>query len=65
MKVFALFGVIEFIDGDAYVRTTESAAFMPEDDIPKFAREIDCDYIVPHYFDGRIIFNKLQKESWT
>ena len=64
MKVFVIFGVIEFIDGDAYVRTTEHSGFYTEDRVDAEARNLDMDYIVPHHFDGRIIFNKLQKESW-
>jgi vancomycin permeability regulator SanA len=64
MKVFVIFGLIEFIDGDAYVRTTDYAGFYFEDSIERTAKELDMDYITPHYFAGRIIFNKLQKESW-
>ena len=64
MKVFVIFGLIEFIDGDAYVRVTEHSGFYTEDSIERTAKQMDMDYIVPHHFDGRIIFNKLQKESW-
>lgn len=64
MKVFVIFGSIEFIDGDAYVRTTEHSGMYWDDKVEESARLLDMDYIVPHYFDGRIIFNKLQKESW-
>lgn len=65
MKVFAIFGVIEFVHGDAYVRKTEHSGFYNEDRVEESARLLDMDYIVPHHFDGRIIFNKLQKESWA
>jgi hypothetical protein len=64
MKVFVIFGLIEFIDGDAYIRTTEHSGFYSEDNIERNAREMDMDYITPHYFSGRIIFNKFQKETW-
>jgi hypothetical protein len=63
MKVFVIFGLIEFIDGDAYVRTTEHSGFYSEDNIERNAREMDMDYIMPHYFDGCIIFNKLHKDT--
>lgn len=65
MKRFVIFGLIEFIDGDAYIRTTEHAGFYSEESIERTAKELDMDYIEPHHFDGRIIFNKLQKESWA
>ena len=63
MRVFAIFGDIEFIDGDAYVRNTQSCAFMPEDEIVDFAEMNDWDYLMPHYFNGRITFMQYHKES--
>lgn len=65
MKVFVIFGVIEFIDRDAYVRKVEHAGFYDEDSFVQNARELDMDYLAPHYFEGRVIFNKFQQESWT
>ena len=64
MKVFVIFGLIEFIDGDAYIRKTEHSGFYSEENIERTAREMDMDYITPHYFSGRTIFNKFQKETW-
>ena len=63
MKVFVIFGLIEFIGGDAYVRTTEHSGFYSEDRAIDEARNLDMDYIMPHYFDGRVIFNKLHEEK--
>ena len=31
MRVFAIFGNIEFVDGNAYVHDVKSSAFMEED----------------------------------
>lgn len=63
MKVFAIFGTIEFIDGDAYVRTTEHSGMYWEDKVEESARLLDMDYIIPHYFNGRITFMQYHKEK--
>jgi hypothetical protein len=64
MKVFAIFGTIEFIDDEtAYVRESKHAAFMDEEQVEQYALNTDCDYIMPHYYAGRIIFTKFHKEN--
>lgn len=65
MKTFVIFGDIEFIDRDAYIRRIGHSGFYNEDDIERNAKEMDMDYVQPNYFEGRIIFNKFQKESWS
>ena len=63
MKVFVIFGLIEFIDGDAYIRKTEHSGFYSEEKIERTAREMDMDYITPHYYNGRITFMQYHKET--
>jgi hypothetical protein len=63
MKVFVIFGSIEFTGGVAYVWETKSASFMDVDDVEEAARKLDCDCLIPHYFDGKTIFGKLHKET--
>jgi hypothetical protein len=66
MKVFVIFGDIEFFENDtAYIRKTEHSGFYSEDKVADEARNLDMDYITPHHFAGRIIFTKYQKELWT
>jgi hypothetical protein len=66
MKVFVIFGLIEYPDNEtAYIRKTEHSGFYSEDRVADEARNLDMDYIIPHYFAGRIIFTKYQKELWT
>ena len=62
MKVFAIFGTIEFVDGNAYVHDVKMADFMEEDEIERGANKYGLDYLMPHYYDGQIIFNKYHKE---
>jgi hypothetical protein len=65
MKVFVIFGNIDFVDGDAHVHTTEHAGFYDEVNIHRNAKDMDMNYLVPHHFAGRIIFTKYQKEIWS
>ena len=64
MKVFVLVGDIEFIDGTAYVRRVEYGAHISEGDLSVLDR-LGRDYILPHYFKGRIVFNQFHKEDWN
>ena len=62
MRVFAIFGNIEFVDGNAFVHDVKSSAFMEENAIEFEADKRGWDYILPHYYDGQIIFSKYHKE---
>lgn len=66
MRVFVIFGTIEFLHDDentALVHGTHSCAFMDEDKIEDYATEYDLDYITPHYYNGRITFMQYHKET--
>ena len=67
MRVFVIFGDIEFTDARgkvALVHRVNHADFVEEQAIEQVARLYDnCDYIEPHYFDGEIIFAKYHKEK--
>ena len=66
MKVFVIFGDIEFLDdyeSTALIRKTHSCAFMPEYAIEEHAFRHGWDYIMPHYHMGRITFMQFHKES--
>lgn len=66
MKVFAIFGIIEFLDdyeSTALVRVTNHCAFMEEDEVEDFALKHGWDYLTPHYHLGRITFMQYHKET--
>jgi len=63
MKIFVIFGCIEFTDGIAYVYETQHAEFIEEDDAEKRADELKCDWLAPHYYGGETIFHKFHKET--
>lgn len=66
MRVFAIFGDIEIIDARgkvALVSNTHSCAFTDEETIKDYAKQQGVDFILPHYFDGQIIFAKYHKET--
>ena len=66
MKVFVIFGDIEFLDdyeNTALVRKTHSCAFMPEAEVEDHAIKQGWDYLTPHYFNGRITFMQYHKET--
>ena len=63
MKVFVIFGTIEFIDDTAYIHHVEDSGFMDERDIESIALAHDADYVIPHYYDGSIVFTKFHKEQ--
>jgi hypothetical protein len=66
MRVFVIFGTIEFLDDDehtALVHSVDHATHMFEGQIENYARSIDKDYLMPHYYNGRITFVQFHKES--
>lgn len=63
MKVFVLVGDIEFIDGTAYVRRVEYGAHISDEDLSVLDR-LGRDYILPHYYKGRIVFDQYHNEDW-
>ena len=65
MKRFVIFGDIEFLDRyDALVHKVISAEFIADADIEARAMALDnCDFLVPHYFDGVVTFVKYQEEK--
>ena len=66
MRVFVIFGDIEFLDdyeNTALVRKTHSCAFIEEESIEDYAVQHGFDYLTPHYFNGRITFMQYHKES--
>ena len=66
MRVFAIFGTMEFLDDDehtALVHSVDSSAFMQEDDVEGFAKQLGMDYLMPHYYNGRITFMQYHKDT--
>ena len=65
MKRFVIFGDIEFHNPhEALVHNIKSAEFIDDADIESRATALDnCDFIVPHYFDGVVTFMKYQEEK--
>jgi len=63
MRKFVLVGDIEFIDGAAYVRRVEYGAHISDENVSVLDR-LGRDYIFPHYYEGRIVFNQHPKEDW-
>ena len=66
MKVFVILGYIEFLRDDehtALVRSVENATFMDEDKVEDYAVKEGLDYLMPHYYNGRITFMQYHKEQ--
>ena len=63
MKTFVIFGDIEFIDEVALVHRVEHAGFYDDAELAETADKQSNDYVVPHYFDGQIVFVKYHKET--
>ena len=65
MKRFVIFGDIEFLDAhEALVHTIKSAEHVADADIEARAMALDnCDFLVPHYYDGVVTFVKYQEEK--
>jgi hypothetical protein len=63
MKKFVLVGDIEFIDGTAYVRRVAYGAYASEEEL-RVLDSIGCyDYVMPHYYKGRIVFDQHRDEE--
>lgn len=62
MKRFVIFGMIEYIDNAALVHAVLSAHHMDDADIEPRAAELECDFIAPHYYDGKIMFIQYHEE---
>jgi hypothetical protein len=65
MKRFVIFGDIEFLDNHhALIHNIKSAEFIADADIEHRATELDnCDFIVPHYYDGVVTFMQYHEEK--
>jgi len=65
MKRFVIFGDIEFFaTHEALVHNIKSAEFIADADIEPRAMALDnCDFLVPHYYDGVVTFVKYQEEK--
>jgi hypothetical protein len=67
MKVFAIFGTIEFLDDDentALIHNVQHADMVDEQAIEQIAKLYDnCDYITPHHYNGRITFMQYHTEK--
>ncbi len=67
MKVFVIFGDIDFLDDYEYtalIRKTHSSGwFMGEEAAEDHAVKQGWDYIMPHYHMGRITFMQYHKET--
>ena len=60
---FVLVGDIEFIDGTAYVRKLKHALEV-SDTALNVLDELGADYLLPHYYKGRIVFDQFHDEDW-
>ena len=63
MKVFVLVGDIVFTDDTAYVRKVAYGAHISNRDL-SVLDSLGYDYILPHYYEGRIVFDQFHKEDW-
>ena len=60
---FMLVGDIEFIDGSAYVRRIAYGEHISDGQLGVLDN-FGYDYILPHYYEGRIVFDQYHKEDW-
>ena len=58
-----LVGHIEFIDGTAYVRKVLYGAHFIDKEL-HVLDNLGHDYILPHYYKGRIVFDQFHDEDW-
>jgi hypothetical protein len=63
MMKFVLLGDIEFIDGTAYVRKLKHALEVSDWTL-NVLDEMGVEYLLPHYYEGRIVFDQYHKEDW-
>ena len=61
--VFVLVGDIVFTDDTAYVRKIAYGAHISNRDL-SVLDSLGYDYILPHYYEGRIVFDQHPKEDW-
>lgn len=65
MKRFVIFGDIEFpTSHEALVHNIKSAEYIEDADIEPRAMALDnCDFLVPHYYDGVVTFMQYHEEK--
>ena len=64
MKRFVIFGHIEHIGHTALIHAVFSAEHIADADIEAKAAELGgCDFIAPHYHDGKIMFMQYHEEK--
>jgi len=63
MNLFVLVGDIVFTDDTAYVRKIAYGAHISSRDL-SVLDSLGYDYILPHYYEGRIVFDQYHKEDW-
>jgi hypothetical protein len=63
MMKFVLVGDMEFIDGTVYVRRIAYGAMLGEGAIEGLD-SLSYDYVMPHYYKGRIVFDQFHEEDW-
>lgn len=63
MMVFVLVGDIVFTDDTAYVRKVAYGAHISNRDL-SVLDSLGYDYILPHYYEGRIVFDQFHKGDW-
>ena len=61
--VFVLVGDIVFTDDTAYVRKVAYGAHISNRDL-SVLDSLGYDYILPHYYEGRIVFDQFHKKDW-
>jgi hypothetical protein len=62
MKRFVIFGHIEHIGHTALIHAVFSAEHIADADIEAKAAELGCEFIAPHYYDGKIMFMQYHEE---
>jgi hypothetical protein len=65
VKRFVIFGDIEFpTSHEALVHNIKSAEYIEDADIESRAIALDnCDFLVPHYYDGVVTFMQYHEEK--
>ena len=65
---FVLVGDIEFTDDTAYVRRIAYGTLLCEgDDMNELLDDmlvLGMDYVMPHHYKGRIVFDQHRDEDW-
>ena len=63
MMKFVLVGDMEFIDGTVYVRRIAYGVNLSDTALDTLD-SLSYDYVMPHYYKGRIVFDQFHKEDW-